>query len=145
MVALTVEKISIDHLLAQVEDHSTGGVVLFLGRVRNHAEGRPVIEMDYEAYPDMAVQQMQTIEAETRQRWPGCKIAIVHRTGHLLLGDVSVAIAVASAHRETAFAACRFVIDTLKAKVPIWKKEYFADGEAWVQGVIPERGPSNEA
>ena len=138
MIQLTPEKIGIDTLLDSVEDHSTGGLVIFLGRVRNHAEGRQVRAMDYEAFDAMALAKMEAIAEEAGGKWPIKKIAIVHRTGHLELGEVSVAIAVACAHRAEAFAACRFVIDTLKKTVPIWKKEYFEGGEAWVEGVRPD-------
>lgn len=138
MVQLTPEKISIDTLLDSVEDHSTGGLVIFLGRVRNHAEGRQVRAMDYEAFDEMALTKMAAIAATAREKWPIKKIALVHRTGHLKLGEISVAVAVACAHREEAFAACRFVIDTLKKTVPIWKKEYFEGGEDWVEGILPE-------
>ncbi len=138
MVELTSKKISTDAVLEQVEAHSTGGVVLFLGRVRDHAEGRPVNKMAYEAYAEMAKVKLAELEAETCQKWPVKKIYIVHRTGLLELGEVSVAIAVACAHRKDAFAACRYAIDRLKETVPVWKKEYFSDGEAWVKGVVPE-------
>ncbi len=138
MIQLTPEKIGIDTLLDSVEDHSTGGLVIFLGRVRNHAEGRQVRAMDYEAFDAMARAKMEAIAEEAGGKWPIKKIAIVHRTGHLELGEVSVAIAVACAHRAEAFAACRFVIDTLKKTVPIWKKEYFEGGEAWVKGIRPD-------
>lgn len=138
MVKLVSEKISIDEILDLVEDNSAGGVVLFLGRVRDHAEGRRVLKMDYEAYGEMALNKMQEIENATVQRWPVTKMAVVHRIGQLQLGDVSVAIAVASAHRKDAFEACRFAIDTLKETVPIWKKEYFVNGEEWVDGVVPK-------
>lgn len=138
MVQLTPEKISVDTLLDSVEDHSTGGLVIFLGRVRNHAEGRQVRAMDYEAFDEMALAKMEAIAEQAREKWPIKKIAIVHRTGHLELGEVSIAIAVACPHRAEAFAACRFVIDTLKKTVPIWKKEYFEGGDAWVEGVRPD-------
>jgi len=138
LVKLLSEKISIDEILDLMEDHSTGGVVLFLGRVRNHAEGQRVTKMDYEAYPEMTLKKMLEIEDEALRRWPVKKIAMVHRIGHLQLGEVSVAIAVACAHRKDAFEACRFAIDTLKETVPIWKKEYFSGGEKWVQGVVPK-------
>lgn len=138
MVKLVSEKISIDAVLDAVEDHGTGGVVLFLGRVRDFAEGRRVTAMDYEAYPEMAIKKMQALEEKTRSKWPVKQMAMVHRIGNLQLGDVSVAIAVACAHRKDAFEACRFAIDTLKETVPIWKKEHFVDGEAWVEGVIPK-------
>ena len=138
MIQLTPEKISIDTLLDSVEDHSTEGLVIFLGRVRNHAEGRQVRAMDYEAFDAMALAKMEAIAEEAAGKWPIKRITIMHRTGHLELGEVSVAIAVACPHRAEAFAACRFVIDTLKKTVPIWKKEYFERGEAWVEGVRPD-------
>lgn len=138
MVRLVSEKISIDAVLDAVEDHTAGGVVLFLGRVRDFAEGRQVTSMDYEAHPEMATKKMQELEQKTRSKWPVKQMVIVHRVGALQLGEVSVAIAVACAHRKDAFEACRFAIDTLKETVPIWKKEHFVDGEAWVEGVIPK-------
>jgi len=138
MVTLTTHKIDIDDVLKQVEDHGTGAVALFIGRVRNHAEGKAVLAMDYEAYPEMAKKKLRDVVQLTSQKWPVSKMAIVHRTGNLQLGDVSVAIAVATPHRADAFEACRFAIDTLKKTVPIWKKEHFADGQSWVAGVIPD-------
>ncbi len=138
MIELTNESINSEAILAKMEDHATGGVVLFLGRVRDHAEGRQVERMDYEAYSEMARVKLQEIENQTRAKWPVRKMAIVHRTGTLKLGEVSVAIAVACGHRGEAFEACRYAIDTLKETVPIWKKEHFADGAAWVKGVQPK-------
>jgi molybdopterin synthase catalytic subunit len=138
LVELVSEKISVDRLLSQLEDHSTGAVVLFLGRVRDQAEGRKVTEMDYEAYPDMALKKMAEIENQVCERWPVRKIVMIHRTGRLQLGEISVAIAVASAHRKEAFEACHFAIDRLKETVPIWKKEYCKDAEHWVAGTVPK-------
>ncbi|MFQ5707177.1 MAG: molybdenum cofactor biosynthesis protein MoaE [bacterium] len=138
MVELTEGKISIEQVLAQVEDHSAGAVVLFLGRVRDHAEGRQVNAMDYEAYPQMALRKMQEIETAVKKRWPVEKMVLLHRTGHLKLGEVSVAIAVASPHRKDAFEAGRFAIDTLKETVPIWKKEYTVDSAQWATGKPPK-------
>ncbi len=140
MVELTETKISVDAVLEGVEDHGTGGVVLFLGKVRDHAEGRQVDRMAYEAYVEMARAKLEELEARTREKWPVRQMCIVHRTGVLELGEVSVAIAVACAHRGAAFEACGFAIDTLKETVPIWKKEFFSDGEAWVEGVVPASG-----
>lgn len=140
MVELISEKISVDKILNAVEDHSTGAVVLFLGRVRDHANGRQVTRMAYEAYSEMAQKKMQEIEDEVKNRWPVQKITMVHRTGKLELGEVSVAIAVACPHRKEAFEACRFAIDTLKKTVPIWKKEHYLDGETWVEGTVPNPG-----
>lgn len=138
MVKIVTEKISVDKTLGAVEDHSTGAVVVFIGRVRDSANGREVTRMAYEAYPEMAQKKMQEIEDEVKRRWPVQKIAMIHRTGKLELGEISVAIAVACPHRKEAFEACRFAIDTLKETVPIWKKEHFVDGEAWVGGTIPK-------
>ena len=137
MVELISAKISVDKILSQLQDHSAGGLVLFLGKVRDHAEGRSVTQMDYEAYPEMALKKMTEIEMEAKRRWPVKKMVMVHRTGRLQLGEVSVAIAVACPHRKEAFEACRFAIDTLKKTVPLWKKEFFVDGEAWVEGTAP--------
>ncbi len=138
MVELVSETISVDKILWQVEDQSTGAVSIFMGRVRNRANGREVKEMDYEAYAEMVIKQMGEIEREAKNRWPVKKIVIVHRTGRLQLGELSVVIAVACPHRKEAFEACRFAIDKLKDTVPIWKKEYFVDGESWVEGSAPK-------
>ena len=140
MIELISEEMSVNKILNNLEDHSTGAVVLFLGRVRDHANGRQVTRMAYEAYAEMAHKKMQEIEDEVKKRWPVQKIAMMHRTGELELGEVSVAIAVACPHRKEAFQACQFAIDTLKETVPIWKKEQFVDGEAWVEGTVPDSG-----
>lgn len=142
MIELTESRISIDAVLGAVEDHGAGGVVLFLGKVRDHAEGRQVDRMAYEAYVEMARAKLHELEDRTRKKWPVIQMCIAHRTGMLELGEVSVAIAVACAHRGAAFEACRFAIDTLKETVPIWKKEFFSDGAAWVEGVAPATGKS---
>jgi len=135
MIRITTNSINPADVLAQVGDDSSGGVVLFLGQTRDHSRGEKVIGLEYEAYENLALKQMEKIAAETRQRWPIRTIAIVHRTGYLKVGEISVAIAVACAHRGEAFEACRFAIDTLKKTVPIWKKEFRPDGSFWVEGV----------
>jgi molybdopterin synthase catalytic subunit len=133
MIRLQNEPIDYPTLTEQVRTPSCGGVVLFLGTVRELTEGRRTIALDYEAYPGMAEKKLAEIEAETRARWPVGEIALVHRLGHLELGDVSVAVAVSCPHRHQAFDAARFAIDRLKEIVPIWKKENWADGTAeWV-------------
>ena len=114
-----------------------GALCLFLGVVRNENGGRPVRYLEYEAYEEMALPLMREIESETRRRWPVTDVRLVHRLGRLEIGEPSVAVAVSSPHRNEAFAACRFAIDTLKAKVPIWKKEFYAEGEAWLEGSVP--------
>jgi molybdopterin synthase catalytic subunit len=110
-----------------------GALCLFVGVVRNENGGRPVLRLEYEAYEEMALSLMTQIEAEVRARWPVTDVRMVHRLGPLAIGEASVAVAVASPHRAEAFAACRHAIDTLKAQVPIWKKEFYADGSEWLQ------------
>ena len=105
---------------------------MFVGAVRDHARGRDIRHLEYEAYPGMAEREMERIADEAALRWPGARVAIAHRTGRLEIGDLAVVVAAAAPHRAEAFAACRYAIDTLKERVPIWKKEFAADGEYWV-------------
>ena len=133
MIRLTHDPIDHQALTELVRRPSCGGVVLFLGTVRDLTGEKVTVALDYEAYPGMAEKKMAEIEADTRSRWPVGEIAIVHRLGHLEVGDVSVAIAVSCPHRAQAFEACRHAIDRLKELVPIWKKENWADGSTeWV-------------
>jgi molybdopterin synthase catalytic subunit len=111
-----------------------GAACLFVGVVRSENRGRSVERLEYEAYEEMALPLMEEIAQEARRRFPVTAVRLVHRLGHLEVGEASVAVAAVSPHRNEAFAACRFVIDTLKAKVPIWKKEHYADGTAWLEG-----------
>ena len=135
MVRLVRDPIDVAALHATLPQD--GALCLFLGVVRNENGGRPVRYLEYEAYEEMALPLMQEIESETRRRWPVTDVRLVHRLGRLEIGEPSVAVAVSSPHRNEAFAACRFAIDTLKAKVPIWKKEFYAEGEAWLEGSAP--------
>jgi molybdopterin synthase catalytic subunit len=133
MIALTKDVIDHHALTEQVRRSDCGAVVTFLGTVRDLTDGQVTVALDYEAYPGMAEKKMAEIEAETRQRWPVGAIAMVHRLGHLAVGEVSVAVAVSCPHRGDAFEACRYAIDRLKELVPIWKKENWADGRTeWV-------------
>ena len=133
MIQLTRDIIDHAALTEQVRRPDCGGVVTFLGTVRDLTGGRVTVALDYEAYPAMAEKKMAEIERETRERWPVGEILMVHRTGHLGVGEVSVAVAVSCPHRAEAFEACRFMIDRLKELVPIWKKENWADGGTeWV-------------
>ena len=121
-------------LLAHVADPAAGGVVLFLGTVRDHSPGRTgVTHLEYEAYSGPVEEAIAAIVAEARERWPVRRAAAVHRTGDLVVGEVSVGVAVSSAHRDDAFAAARFVIDELKRRAPIWKKEHWPGGAEWVR------------
>ena len=125
----------IDHaaLTERVRSKLAGAVCTFLGTVREMTGDRRTASLDYEAYPEMAQRKMAELEAEARRRWPIIEAALVHRVGHLDLGEISVVVAVSCPHRQQAFEACRWLIDTLKEVVPIWKKEVWADGsEEWV-------------
>lgn len=119
-------------VVARVVGRDAGGVVTFVGAVRDHARGREIDYLEYEAYPEMAVREMEKIVEAAGKRWPGTRVAIAHRTGRLEIGEAAVIIVAVSAHRAEAFEACRFSIDTLKATVPIWKKEVTPGGEYWV-------------
>ena len=132
MPFLTERTIELAELLAAVQSPERGGIAVFLGLVRNHHAGRPVIGLDYSAYGPMAEAECGRIVAEAASRWDAA-VALEHRIGSLEIGDAAVAIVAASAHRESAFAACRFVIDEVKRRVPVWKREYYADGSVvWV-------------
>jgi molybdopterin synthase catalytic subunit len=120
----------IDLTALQATRPADGALCLFVGVVRDHNEGRRVLRLEYEAYEEMALPLMEKIAAECRVRWRVTDVRMVHRLGPLAIGEASVAVAVASPHRREAFEACRYAIDTLKATVPIWKKEFYADGAA---------------
>lgn len=130
---VVTEPLSPDAIAAEVDDPGAGGIVIFSGVVRNQTGDRPVKYLEYEAHAPMAEVQMREIGQTVRSRWPGVRrIAMLHRTGRLEIGESSVLIAVSAEHRGDAFEACRYAIDTLKKTVPMWKKEYFEDGEVWV-------------
>lgn len=133
MVELTKQAIDTTALLAQVGSPQAGAVVLFLGTVREMTGERRTVALDYECYPQMAEKKLAELEAEARRRWPVIECAIVHRLGRLDLGEASVAVAVSTPHRQDAFEAGKWLIDTLKEVVPIWKQENWADGTTeWV-------------
>lgn len=133
MIRLTHEPIDHASLTESVRQSGCGAVVTFLGTVRDLTGDRTTVALDYEAYPGMAEKKMAEIEADTRSRWPVGDIALVHRLGHLTVGEVSVAVTVSCPHRHQAYEACRHAIDRLKELVPIWKKENWADGQTeWV-------------
>jgi molybdopterin synthase catalytic subunit len=130
---VVTEPLSPDAIAAAVDEPGAGGITIFSGVVRNETGGRPVKFLEYEAYAPMAEIKMREIGETVRARWPGVRrVAILHRIGRLEIGESSVLIAVAAAHRGDAFEACRYAIDTLKQTVPVWKKEHFEDGEVWV-------------
>ena len=128
------EKIDTQAVLAKLKQPSDGGAVVFEGVVRDNTRGRRTLYLDYEAYEEMALKQMDALVEQAVRQFPIRDVAIVHRLGRLEIGETSVLIVVASAHRAAAFDASRWLIDTLKRTVPIWKKEYFEDGAVWADG-----------
>lgn len=124
--------LSLDEVVNAVSAKSQGGLVTFSGAVRDHSKGKRVTRLDYEAYGPMAQKKLAQIGQEAREKWPGTQVAVLHRLGTLVPGDLAVVIAVSAPHRKEAFRACEYVIDRLKEDVPIWKKEYAEDGEVWV-------------
>ncbi len=132
MFEITEADIQLEPLVQHVRKNSIGGIVTFLGVVRDFSRGRNVSYLEYEAYREMAIRKMRQIGDEIREKWGIEDVAIVHRVGHLEVGERAVAIAVGSPHRKAAFEACEYAIDRLKEIVPIWKKEVAEDGEAWI-------------
>jgi molybdopterin synthase catalytic subunit len=133
MIRLTADPIDYHALTEAVRRPGCGAVVTFLGTVRDLTDGKVTVALDYEAYPGMAEKKMTEIELDTRERWPVGELMLVHRTGRMEVGEISVAVAVSCPHRAQAFEACRHAIDRLKELVPIWKKENWADGSTeWV-------------
>lgn len=138
MIALSEEPIDYENVVESVRTAQAGAAVLFLGTVREFTGEVQTVSLEYEAYPDMARRVMQQLDEEAQQRWPLMGVRIVHRTGHLQLGDIAVAVAVSAAHRREAFEAGQWLIDTLKQRVPIWKKENYASGRTeWVHPGSP--------
>ena len=133
-VALVRERIATETVLGEIKQPEDGAVVVFEGIVRDHTRGRRTVYLDYEAYEPMARRKLEELAAEALERFQIRAVAVVHRLGRLQHSEASVLIAVASAHRAAAFEACRWLIDTLKKTVPIWKKEHFADGAVWADG-----------
>jgi MoaE-MoaD fusion protein len=133
-VALTRERIDAEKIVAAAKSGEDGAVVVFDGIVRNHTRGRRTLHLDYEAYEEMALRQMRELGLKARERFGVRQVTMLHRLGRLEIGETSVLIVVASAHRSAAFEASRWLIDTLKQTVPIWKKETFADGAVWAPG-----------
>ncbi len=129
---VTTDPLDAREVEALVSDAASGAIVTFTGTVRDNARGKGVTALDYEAYPPAAEKMLERIGEEIRERWGIERVAIVHRYGLLQVGEASVVIAVSSAHRDEAFAACRYAIERIKEIVPIWKKEHYDDGAVWV-------------
>jgi len=133
-VRIVRERIDAETVIGRLKRPSDGAVVVFDGIVRDNTRNRRTLYLDYEAYEPMALKQMESLAAESQTRFPVRAASIIHRLGRLGIGETSVLIVVSAAHRGAAFEACRWIIDTLKKTVPIWKKEYFEDGAVWADG-----------
>lgn len=142
-VAVTSEPLNSGALLALVGAQGDGAVVTFAGLVRDHNQGRRVRFLEYDAYEPLAVRALQRIVAEAAELWPSTHVAAHHRIGRLQIGEASIVIAAASAHRGDAFAACRYTIERVKQIVPIWKREHFDGGEVWLEGATAD--PDDQA
>lgn len=135
MMHLTRHPLDVADLLAEVQSPERGGTCLFLGTVRNDAD---VTGIDYSAYEPMAVEEIERMLSEATARWPDARVMLQHRLGVIPVGEASIAIAAAAPHRDDAFAACRYVIEEVKKRLPIWKKELHVDGsESWVDQKVP--------
>jgi molybdopterin synthase catalytic subunit len=132
MIKITEKSIDVQKVIDTASSLGAGAVNVFVGTVRNTANGKNVVWLEYEAYESMAVAEIRKIIDEASHRWPLLGWAVSHRVGTLKPGEVSVVVAVSSPHRRESFEACQFIIDTVKEKAPIWKKEHFEDGEEWV-------------
>ncbi|HEX3384735.1 MAG TPA: molybdenum cofactor biosynthesis protein MoaE [Mucilaginibacter sp.] len=131
-IRISDQPLNIQSCIDWVMTPQSGGIDVFIGTVRDSTKGKSVIRLEFEAYEPMAIKEMEKIATKAFEKWPVQKLLIHHRTGILEVGEVPVVIAVSCAHRDAAFEACRFIIDTLKQTVPIWKKEVFEDGDTWV-------------
>jgi molybdopterin synthase catalytic subunit len=131
-IEISDQPLNIQSCIDWVMSPQSGGIDVFIGTVRDSTKGKAVIRLEFEAYEPMALKEMQKIAEEAFEKWPVQKLLIHHRIGILQIGEVPVVIAISCAHRDAAFEVCRYVIDTLKQTVPIWKKEIFEDGEVWV-------------
>jgi molybdopterin synthase catalytic subunit len=134
LISITREPLDRNALIAYVSHSSVGGIAVFEGVVRDNARGKQVRYLEYDVYPEMAIKQIRTIIEEVQRRWGAGHVAVAHRVGRLEIGETSVIVVVATPHRAEAFEACRYLIDTLKTTVPIWKKEVASSGEEWVEG-----------
>ena len=149
MFRVTDKPLVLQELIEFVTDPEAGAIATFIGTTRNNNDGRKVIALDYEAYAEMAEKELVRLGEEAKKKWPICRMAIVHRLGPVQITEPSVMIAVSAAHREAAFAACRFAIEEIKRTIPIWKKEVYEGGEIWIGTQtgqpLPGRDPKDVA
>ena len=143
MIKVTYDPLDAEAITSEVRSGGSGAVVTFLGTTRDTTEDRKVVHLEYEGYVPMAEKKLGQVAEELRERWSLVGVAIAHRLGRLDIGETSLVVAVASAHRREAFAACLHAVDRIKETVPIWKKEFFEGGEVWVES--PEDSAMREA
>ena len=134
LIEITAGPLSPEPFLQHVRRDDSGAVTLFLGVVRDNSHGHRVLYLEYDAYPEMAERKLREVAEEALARWPITDVAIAHRTGRLEIGETSLLVAVSSPHRHDAFAACHHIVNRIKEIVPIWKKEVWEGGEAWIEG-----------
>ena len=136
MIRITTNRLSLEEVIRKLEDDSAGALSIFMGNVRNRGRFGNVSEIHYEAYSEMAEEKMREIENEAQTRWGIKKLVAIHRIGNLKVGETSIIIGVSSEHREEAFEACKYVINNVKTRVPIWKKEISEESQKWTDGIL---------
>ncbi len=132
MIEITDQPIEVQKIITAASQHEAGAINIFIGTVRNQTSGKKVLRLEYEAYEPMAVSEVRKIIDRANQQWNLTGWAVSHRTGTMIPGDIAVVVVISTPHRKESFSACQFIIDSLKQTVPIWKKEFFEDGDQWV-------------
>ena len=138
MISITNNRLSLQEIMFELEDNSAGALSMFIGNVRNRGRSGNVSEIYYEAYSEMAEQKMREIENEAQTKWGIKKLVAIHRIGNIKVGESSIIIGVSSEHRHEAFEACKYIINNVKARVPIWKKEISKESQKWADGILLE-------
>ena len=138
MISITNNRLNLQEIMFELEDNSAGALSIFIGNVRNHGRSGNVSEIYYEAYSDMAQEKMREIENEAQTKWGIKKLVAIHRIGNIKVGETSIIIGVSSEHRHEAFEACKYIINNVKTRVPIWKKEISEESQKWADGVLLE-------
>lgn len=138
MIRITNNRLNLQEIMFELEDNSAGALSMFIGNVRNRGRSGNVSEIYYEAYSEMAEQKMREIENEAQTKWGIKKLVAIHRIGNIKVGESSIIIGVSSEHRHEAFEACKYIINNVKARVPIWKKEISKESQKWADGILLE-------
>jgi molybdopterin synthase catalytic subunit len=138
LIRITNNRLSLQEIMPELEDNTAGALSIFIGNVRNRGRSGNISEIYYESYNKMAEQKMREIENETKTKWEIKKLVVFHRMGNIKVGETSIIIGVSSEHRNEAFEACKYVINNVKTRVPIWKKEISNESQKWVEGILLE-------